>query len=551
MIGIYCRISKEGDSKRSIETQMSMGIAFADENKLKYKVYIDSGISGGKNRDSRPELDNLFNDVEEGLITSIYVYNQDRLARDEVTWFQLAAVVLEYDVKLYENGVLENLKDSSTFTMRGIKAIFDADERRKTSKRFKDVLKRNAEKGRRFSLIQYGYKEGDDKRLEINEEEASIVRRMYQMSLEGKGVSKIAEILNVEGVKTRYNEMDGTYKVVNKYTGEVQIRNKSEVVWKGGTINKILKNPIYKGKRLWGKETYPAPAIFDEWYWQKVNDNFKNNSNNRGAAIQHSYLLKGLIRCGRCGSNYYGRTRVPVGNKKPKDHYYMCSSKRRGEKNCGNRSISIDALDTLIWFHVMFSGRIPELLEYQFRDDNMSIMSKDLHKNLEQAKNLLESNQARKNKIIEAIGNEVFSFDEARAELDKIRIEQYHLESDILNLKNQINVINEGKSEVKTKLKDIVDFKIHTTAERQEVVRKFIKNIEIMNEDKIGCSVSIQYVDFGLADDVYSISSNNKMARTIIENNNRIGKAGDKVTFDLKEWFSIFDELYNQDNLLT
>ena len=543
MLGIYCRISKEGDSKRSIETQMSMGIAFADEKKLKYKVYIDSGISGGKNRDSRPELDNLFNDVEEGLITSIYVYNQDRLARDEVTWFQLAAVVLEYDVKLYENGVLENLKDSGTYTMRGIKAIFDADERRKTSKRFKDVLKRNAEKGRRFSLIQYGYKEGDDKRLEINEEEASIVRRMYQMSLEGKGVSKIAEILNVEGIKTRYNEMDGTYKVVNKYTGEVQIRNKSEVVWKGGTINKILKNPIYKGERLWGKETYPAPAIFEEWYWQKVNDNFKNNSNNRGNAVQHSYLLKGLIRCGRCGSNYYGRTRVPVGDKKPKDHYYMCSSKRRGENNCGNRSISIDALDTLIWFHLIYGGRMKEIIELSHNKSNASERLKELNKEHIRLINQSGGLTSKREKIIEAIGLEIISHQDAKHQIDKIRFEMLQVENETTTIKKLINEASEIKDYSKERLSHLKHLKKISNEKRKELLKMFIKNIEVKT-DESGCLLTIQFVDYGILDEEYFITRNNKEAYNIPSNPIANKKEGEMIFINLKDWEILFKEEY-------
>jgi site-specific DNA recombinase len=545
MLGIYCRISIEGDGKRSIETQRAMGISFAEVNKLKYKVYIDSGISGGKNRDLRPELDNLFNDIEKGLITSIYVYNQDRLARDEVTWFQLATIVLEYKVKFYENGVLANLNESGTFTMRGIKAIFDADERRKTSKRFKDVLRQNAEKGRRFSLIQYGYKEGEDKKLIIDEEKAKTVKRIYQMSLDGKGVAKIAEILNNEGIKTSYNEFEGTYRVKNKYTGEVQIRNKSDVTWKGGTINSIITNTIYKGQRKWGEKTYPVPAILEEWYWQKVNDNFKNNDNTKGQSIKHSYLLKGLLRCGICGSNYYGRTRVSVGNKKPKDHYYMCSSKRRGEKNCGNRSISIDALDTLIWFHIQFSGRLPELLEHEFNSGKLSEKSKELNKNLEEIQEKLEAIKSRKDKIIEAIGLEVLSFEDARNELEKIRMEQFHFNSELSQTKNQKFELNQGKSEFESKLKNIVNLKLLSLLERQEITRKFIKNIEIINEDKIGCSVKLKYIDFGLKDEKYLICSSNKIAKTIRNNDYYLcGRTGENISFDLKEWYAIFKGLY-------
>jgi len=548
MLGIYCRISKEGDSKRSIETQTSMGIAFAKDKNLNYKVFIDSGISGGKNRDSRPELDRLLNEIEEGLLKSIYVYNQDRAARDEVTWFQIAALVKEYNVNFYENGVLVDLEDSGTFTMRGIKAIFDADERRKTSKRFKDVLKRNAEKGRRFSFIQYGYKEGEDKKLVIDDVKANIVRRIFQMSLDGNGVSKIAEILNKEGIKTTYNEMEGTYRVVNKYTGEIEIRNKKNVTWKGGTINKIITNPIYKGQRKWGNETYPVPAILDEWYWQKVNDNFKNNSNTKGKPVEHSYLLKGLLRCGKCGSNYYGRTRVPVGNKKPKDHYYMCSSKRRGENNCGNRSISIDALDTLIWFHLIWGGRMKEIIELSLNKSNSNKKLKELQKEHSTLLSKSESLIARREKITEAIGLDIISLSDAKNQLDKIKFEMMQIENDISINKKLINEVAEFKEQGKEKMSHLKHLRGISNDRRKEIIKMFIRNIEI-KADISGCLVNIQFVDYGLKDEEYLIERNKKVYN--YPSNQPVINLSSKyasvipILVDLKEWSELFDEEYN------
>jgi site-specific DNA recombinase len=537
MIGIYCRISKDGEEKRSIEYQEAEGIKFAKSLNKKYKIYTDKGISGGKKRNERPELNKLLSDIEEGLIDSIYIYNQDRAAREETVWFEIASIVKEYEVSLYENGVLLDLNESSTFTMRGIKAIFDAEERRKTSKRFKDILRRNAEQGRRFSFVQFGYQEGEDKKLEINPEQAEIVKRIFALSLDGKGVAKIAEILNEENIPTIYNNIDGTYKVKNRYTLEISIKNKSDVKWRGGTIRGILTNPIYKGERRWNNTTYPAPKILEEWYWQKVNDNFKNNNNNKGQKVLHSYLLKGLLRCGKCGANYYGRTRVTTEGKKPKDNYYMCSSKRRGEQNCGNRSISIDAIDTVIWHHLFFDGKMREILQLHFSNNIFETTLEVINNKIEDGINQINKIDIQRQKIIDAIGNDVISYDDARTNIENLKAEKKKIENLLNEIENkQTELLKDyhSKNERINILNNIQNLGID---ERRELLKKYIKNIIIINDyysifpespypklnfnklpewakkglkNNTDCFVIIQFNIFGLKDEVYCILSNRK-----------------------------------------
>jgi site-specific DNA recombinase len=541
MLAIYCRISKDGFEKRSIETQQAKGVEFANDLKLKYRVYIDKGLSGGSSREGRPELDKMLTDVEEGIVTSIYLANQDRIARNEVLWFEIANIVINYKVKIYENGVLFDLNESSEYTMRGIKSIFDADERRKTSKRFKDVLKRNAEQGRRFSFIQFGYAEDIDKKLKIDEENSKIIKLIFEMSLNGKGVQAIAEHLNQIEIKTAYALHTNDKKTFTTRHGK--IKEKKDVKWVGNTIKTIINNPIYKGQRYWSGKYYPVPAIFEEWYWEKVNENLKNNSNNKGIPVKHTYLLKGLIRCGKCGSNYYGRTRVAIGDKKPKDHYYMCSSKRRSEKNCGNRSVSIDALDTLIWFHLIYGGRMKEMIELSL---NKSDSNKRLIELQTKHTNLLSKSESlisQKDKIAEAIGLGIITLSDAYNQNNKIKFEILKVENDISNIKRLINEVSEFKEQGKKSLSHLKHLKGISNEKRKEILGKFIKNIEIKT-DNSGCLINIQFVNYGINDEEYFITRNNKEAHNFPSNPILNYKEGEKVFIDLKEWLVLFKQEY-------
>jgi site-specific DNA recombinase len=513
MLAIYCRISKDGFEKRSIETQQAKGVEFANDLKLKYRVYIDKGLSGGSSREGRPELDKMLTDVEEGIVTSIYLANQDRIARNEGLWFEIANIVINYQVKLYENGILIDLNESSEFTMRGIKSIFDADERRKTSKRFKDVLKRNAEQGRRFSFIQFGYAEDIDKKLKIDEKNSEIIKLIFEMSLNGKGVQAIAEHLNQIEIKTAYALHTNDKKTFTTRHGK--IKEKKDVKWVGNTIKTIINNPIYKGQRYWSGKYYPAPAIFEEWYWEKVNENLKNNTNNRGQKIKHNYLLKNLLKCGKCGSNYYGKKRLGINGKNPKENYYMCASKRRGEENCGNKSISIDALDTLIWFHMIFEGRIKELIKLHFSNNDEIIKCQDeIENRIKSFAIEKESLEFQKGKIINAIAIDVITTDEAIDKLDNLRKGIQNIENimrDEIKKRDELNNGIKEKTEIINLFQSLknLDFE-----EKKELIKKFIKEIIIVGNEDASCNVSIKFNLFGMKDDVYIISKDRKSAHS-------------------------------------
>ena len=89
MLGIYCRISgkKAVGKDLSIEDQKSQGEAFAFKNNLEFKIYKDVGISGTKSTiEERPAFDKLFTDIENEIITSVYVVDQSRIERNSMIW---------------------------------------------------------------------------------------------------------------------------------------------------------------------------------------------------------------------------------------------------------------------------------------------------------------------------------------------------------------------------------------------------------------------------------------------------------------------------------
>jgi len=371
MLGIYCRISvdKEEGKDRSIHDQRESGIELAKREGLEFETYIDQGYSGNLHLiEQRPSLARMVDDIIEGKITTVYAYDQSRLERNPQVRFLLNNIFRENQIQLYTSTGIIDLNDMESEMLGDMVSIMNQYYVKLTKKKIKSVLHRNAKEGKvHSSIYPYGYTKDENNYLIIDEEEAIIVKRIYNDSLNGIGTNKIAENLSSENVPTRYNKIgEGVIRTKNKYTGEITTTKKSDIKWSGNSVRGIIKNTIYKGVRKFGGEIYESPIIIEPKFWQKVNENLKKNRNNSGKKVNHKYLLKGVLECGVCGRNMYGRTRT---NKH--DHYYMCSSKRYKDINCGNRSINIDFIEKFLWEVVLEDAYVIDELEKENKEDDI------------------------------------------------------------------------------------------------------------------------------------------------------------------------------------
>jgi len=539
MLAIYCRISVDRENQKSIKEQELLGKEFADSNGLDYKTYVDKGISGGGDISKRPAFEQMIGDIQDGKVKSVYVWNQDRTEREEVTWFTLANLIIENEIKLYENGKLIDLDDPTVYFMRGMLSQMNALYRRTTSKKIKAVLRRNASEGKAHSsILPYGYAKDDEGYLVIDEEEAEVVKRIYELSLNGTGTRTIAEKLESEGVSTRYNKIGkGTISTVNKYTGKITTTDKSKIKWAGNTVRGIIKNPIYKGERYFGGKTYEAPAIFDEVYWSKVNENLKNNQNNTGKKVEHKYILKGLLICGKCGRNYYGRTRV---NKK--DNYYMCSSKRYKSENCGNRSLNIDVLEDFIWQRFFKTKELNSLINEYLKDNSNNDKISRLETDLATFKRTLDSLSDERENAVKLAIKGLLQEGDIQPELERIDRAILDLKTKAKNIDEQLDSYSQVDKKVAEIGTDLNKVKKNTSFnDKREIIRKYIKSITISYKDD-WYTLEIEFKITGMPVERYELDKMYKVAIQVDDSGKRIVihlKTGE-VTYHSKSDMSFY-----------
>ena len=475
MLGIYCRISrlKEDGKDRSIDDQRLTGIEFAKKNNLEFKVYIDEGISGTKSEEERPALYEMFSDITDGKINSVFVYDQSRLERNPQLRFAIKKLFKDNNISLYYKDGIVGSSIEEEFA-GDIMSLINNFYVKIGAGKIKSALRRNAEQGRAHGITPYGYTKDKDNLLVIDKDEAKIIKKVYKWSLSGIGTNKIAEKLNDLGVPTRYNKIGkGVITIKNKYDeDDINIIDKKTIKWAGNTVRSFIVNPIYKGVREFKGKQYKCPAIFDELYWEQVNKNLKNNANNSGKKVEHKYLLKGLLRCGKCGRNMYGRTRT---NKK--DNYYMCSSKRYKDLNCGNRSINIDFLEKFVMSKFYGDAKLYYKVKEHYNNLNNSDELKRLGDKLKSHKDALKTLKNKVHKVMDAYEQDVYSLNEftiRKKNYDTKIIDETLL---INNLENQIKSVKGVTSEkfiqglnIKNKL---------SFNEKRDILHKYIKNIRI------------------------------------------------------------------------
>lgn len=501
MLAIYCRISRDEGNvpNRSILNQTSFGISMAEKLGMPYSVYVDENLSGSlKDIKDRPQFNKMMNDINGGLITAIFATEQDRLERNPNIRFFLKEVLKLNGVKLYSNNGPEDLTNFEDEFLGDIKSLMNQYYVNITSKKIKNVLKNNISKGKAHGILPYGYCKDENNILQIDEEEAKVVRHIYDMSLKGIGSIKIAEKLTEERIPTRYNKIGGksTITIVNKYTGKVTKKDKKKINWSGKTIIDIIKNPFYKGIRIFSGIEYSCPAIFDKAYWKIVNDNLQMNRNNSGKQVNHKYMLKRVLECGGCGRNMYGRTRT---NKK--DNYYTCSGKRYKDWYCSTRSVNIDILEDFIWSRFFESDELMKLMKAYFDRDNDVISEIKIKIDIQKKKVSAFENEKR-NAIRLAMKGLVTDSDiksevsRCSNNIDKAHDIIFELEEQLKTFKNGDEMLQQLKSlNIQKKSKSIKRKPNISWNDKNTLINKYIKRIKVTSDDKLKLyNISIHFI---------------------------------------------------------
>ncbi len=358
-------------------------------------------VSGYTKNEDRPELTRLINIVENDgkAIEAIYVTEVSRLGRNpRLTKDTIERFCdLKIPIKILNPTVCTLNPDGTRNNIVAIMltiAIEFSDIETKTMKTRMKSGKRQRVVDGKFSTPNnpYGYTNDEKGFVKIDEDEAEIIKMIFDKYQEGIGARVIAQTLNEMNIPTKFNKTRATK--VMKFNGEHTPTTGEDIIWSDTVIFQILKNTIYIGKRKYktvdavteiidDKKVIITPAEYDYVETRGIisKEQFdlcteiRTSKTDRQFYGKHIYLLKDLIRCGVCGKKYMGRY-IPS-----KDKVYICTSKLKKGHTCGNNSINISLIESVIFDQV---SKTDTLVKYLDNPNDILKKINDELKHLEQ-----------------------------------------------------------------------------------------------------------------------------------------------------------------------
>ncbi len=300
-------------------------------------VINDDGYSG---KDlNRPGIQSILKDIQKNKsFDGIIFFRLDRLTRNPRDLYGMIDLFKAQEVDFLS--VRENL-DSSTAIGRvviGIIGLLSAFERELTGERVKASAIARARQGRWVGgKPPFGYKlvkNGDPlpngrqpHKIEVDEIIAPYLKTIFRMAADNKTLSEIGSLLLQHKVPTS-----------------------KSMVWRKQTVAKIIKNPFYKGIIAYSGEKHKGThlAIVDEDLWDRANRVISAKlPGHKFSKISKDYAnrLKGIVRCGKCGS-YFVST-IAHGHGDKLFYYYECSRARQ-KLGCDAKRISATAFDEAV-----------------------------------------------------------------------------------------------------------------------------------------------------------------------------------------------------------
>jgi len=325
---LYCRLSRDDDMQgdsNSIANQKKILSKYATDNGFNNpKFYIDDGVSG--TTFDRPGLNKLIEDVEAGRVRTVIIKDMSRFGRDYLKVGYYTEVLFpEMNVRfiaVYDN--VDSKHGDNEFTP--FRNIINEWSARDTSKKVRAVKHSKGMAGEPMtSHAPFGYVKNEDnsKKWDLDEEAAAVVRRIFQMCMDGMGCAKIAQTLTAEKVliPTAYQQSKGR-KTVWKTPKDPYFwghRAVSDMLkcreYTGHTVNFKTYSKSYKNpKRLKNdpenmvifKNTHTA--IVDESTFENVQRTLESKHRPR-VKYDTPPLFAGVAVCADCGYRlYYNRS---------------------------------------------------------------------------------------------------------------------------------------------------------------------------------------------------------------------------------------------------
>jgi len=402
---LYERLSSEDERENeslSIENQKKILERYAQKNGFKnVRHFTDDGISG--TRFDRPGLNEMLREIEAGKVSTVIIKDLSGAGRDYLRVGLFMETLRENGVHLIatEDGV-DSVKGYDDFIP--FRNIINEWAARDASRKITAVYKTKGMEGKRLTTTPiYGYLYDENREnWMIDEESAEVVRRIYQLTIEGHGVVTIARMLCAEKV------IRPAYRMAQLQSGKVRksfYNEDNKYTWSGTTVADIISKPEYRSATVnfrfykdkspkqnspenWAIFENTHPAIIDSETWETAQRCRKTVK--RADTFGEANPLTGKLFCADCGEKLYNHrkrggtpshTNPRTGKtylRSPVD-FYVCSrhtnASQRFTSTCIKHSTSTKAVRAIILETIKAASMFVKSNELMMEHEQISLLN--------------------------------------------------------------------------------------------------------------------------------------------------------------------------------
>lgn len=409
IVAIYSRLSEEDrnklneyDDSQSIQNQKSMLISYAiSEGWEIYQIYSDDDYKGSDR--NRPAFLQLMKDAESRKFNIVLCKSQARFTRElELVEKIIHGQFVEWGIRFVGYADNADTANAGNKKARQINGLVNEWYLEDLSDNIRTVLTDHRKKGLHIGAFAlYGYQKDPEQKghLIIDEEAASVVRKVFELYAGGMGRTNIARYLNSQGIPnpTEYKKQKGL-----RYKG---VEKKYSAMWKYFSIGDMLRNEMYIGNMVQGKyrnPTYksksskPVPKedwiivegthepIIDKLLWDKVQKML--NERAKPMFDGEISIWANKVKCMYCG---YGMT-----NQKLREYRYLrCSSRHFNKLSCPGGVIPQRFLESAVL------KELNAIIEKFFDEDEAENSLLVHHKGEQEKKKLLKEKSDAERKV--------------------------------------------------------------------------------------------------------------------------------------------------------
>lgn len=457
---LYIRVSTEDQARDgySIHMQKEKLHAYCVSQGWDIEgFYIDDGYSA-KDLD-RPEMKRMIENIKNGLIDCVLVYRLDRLTRSVLDLHNLLKLFDKHNCKFKS---ATEVYDTTTATGRmfiTFVAALAQWERENTAERVKVNMQQMVREGKYpGGKVNFGYKLENGK-IVINEQEADVVHKMFELYLEGNGDNRTATLLNRMGHRTRLGRM-----------------------WTGKQVRDILTNQIYIGRFFYMDEYHEGivPPIIDEETFETAQKMREGRRGKHPKQISSNYVFSGVLRCARCGRVMPGK----LSNHTVKGGIYArrkYTCRGTFTKMCDMPMLDEQSIEEAFLRYIQefrdISAASEVAASYEQDGDRIQQQIQDIERQLSEIKK-------RRKRLQLAFANEAISLEELKELTGEDRKIETELQSKLKELKEQTT---ENATSMEELIELLTQFERNwahlSVKEKKNLVSMFVKEIYIDAEN--------------------------------------------------------------------